>query len=156
MHEAFVADTACERFLVCVDTSVCYKRCTFYESFTTNFTTEALVCSVNAGMTNKIGPLCEQLLTHITLERPNSSKTCYTEFSAAYFRNKWHIWMKGECMMRKRVTVAKPFVAYLAAVRFITCVGAGVNHKAVAKRKLFVAHFTDKRSVSCMDAPMCY
>jgi hypothetical protein len=59
-------------------------------------------------------------------------------------------------MMRKRVTVAKPFVAYLAPVRFITCVGAGVNHKVVAKPKVFVAHFTDERSVSCMDASMCY
>ena len=157
MHEAFVTDIAQERFLASVDTSVCYERCTFHESFTTDFTVEAFVSSVNAGVTNKIRALREQLLTHITLERPNrSSKTFYTGFSAAYFRDKRHAWMKGTRVMRKGVTVAKAFVAYLTAVGFITCVGAHMNHKVVTEPELFIANFTDEGLVSCMDASMGY
>jgi hypothetical protein len=157
MHEAFVADIAHEWFLASVDTSMCYERRAFYKSFTTDFTAEAFVCRVNAGVTNKIGTLCEQLVTHITLERPNrSSKTCYIGFSIPYFRDKWHIWMKGTCMVGKGVTVTKAFVAYLTNVRFITCVRAGVNHKVVTEPEFFIAHFTDEGFVSRVDASMCY
>jgi hypothetical protein len=59
-------------------------------------------------------------------------------------------------MMSKGVTVAEAFAAYLTAVRFITCVGAGVNHKVVTEPELFIAHFTDEGFISCMDASMCY
>jgi len=153
MHEAYVADTTHEKFLASVDTSVCHERCTSRKGFTTDFTAEALVCGVNVGVTNKTGTLCEQLLTHITLERPNSgSKTFYTGFSAAYFGDKRHVWMKGTCVMRKGVTVAKPSVAYLTAVGFITCVGAHMDHKVMAKPELLIAHLTDEGLFACMDA----
>ena len=153
MHEAYVADTTYEKFLAGVDASVCYKRRTSCKSFTTDFTAEALVCGVNVGVTNETGTLCEQLLTHITLERTDSSsKTFYTGFSAAYFRDKWHVRMKGTCMMRKGVTVAEPSVTYLTAVWFITRVGAHVDHKVMAKPELFTAHFTDEGLFTCMDA----
>jgi len=59
-------------------------------------------------------------------------------------------------MMRKRVTVAKAFVAYLTAVWFITCVGAHMNHKVVPEPELFIAHVTDEGFVSCMDASVGY
>jgi len=155
MHEAYVADTTYEEFLASVDTCVCHERCTSRKSFTTDFAAEAFVCGVNVGVTNKTGTLCEQLLTHITLERSNSScKTFYTGFSAAYIRDKWHVWMKGTRMMRKGVTVAEPSVAYLTAVWFITRVGAHMDHKVMAKPELFIAHFTDEGLFTCMDAPM--
>jgi hypothetical protein len=154
MHEAYVADIAHEKFLTSVDASMCYKRCTSCKSFTTDFTAEAFVCRVNVGVTNKTGTLCEQLVTHITLERPNCCNTFYNGFAATYFRDKWHIWMKGTCMMGKGVTVAKPSVAYLTVVRFITCMGAHMNHKVMAKPELFVAHLTDEGLFTCMDAPM--
>jgi len=155
MHEAYVADTTHEEFLASVDTSVCHKRRTSRKRFTTDFTAEALVCGVNVGVANKTGTLCEQLLTHITLERSDSSsKTFYTGFSVAYFRDKWHVWMKGTCMMRKGVTVAEPSVAYLTAVRFITCVGAHMDHKVMAKPELFIAHVTHEGLFTCMDASM--
>ena len=157
MHEAFVTDIAQERFLASVDTSVCYERRTLYERFTTDFTVEASVGGVNAGVTNEIRTLHEQLLAHITLERPDGScETFYTGFSAAYFRDKWHVWMKGTRMMREGVTVAEPSVAYLTAVRFITCVGAHMDHKVVTKPELFIANFTDEGFGSCMDASMGY
>jgi len=155
MHEAYVADTTHEKFLASVDTCVCHERCTSCKSFTTDFTAEALVCGVYVGVTNKTGTLCEQLLTHITLERSNSScKTFYSGFSAAYFRDKWHVWMKGTRMVCKGVTVAEPSVAYLTAVRFITCVGAHMDHKVMAKPERLIAHLTDKGLFTCMDASM--
>jgi hypothetical protein len=59
-------------------------------------------------------------------------------------------------MMCEGVTVAKPFVTYLAAVRFITSMGPRVRHEVVTKSECFVAHFTGKGFISCMDACMCY
>jgi len=155
MHEAYVADITHEKFLASVDTSVRHERCTSRKSFTTDFTAKALVCGVNVDVTDKTGTLCEQLLTHITLERSNSSsKTFYTGFSAAYFRDKRHVWMKGTRMMRKGVTVTEPSVAYLTIVRFITCVGAHMNHKVMTKPELFTAHLTAEGLFTCMDASM--
>jgi len=155
MHEAYIADTTYEKFLASVDTCVCHKRRTSRKSFTTDFTAEALVSGVNVGVTHKTGTLREQLLAHVTLERSNSScKTFYTGFSATYFRDEWHVWMKGTRVMREGVTVAEPSVAYLTAVRFITCVGAHVDHKVMAKPELFIAHLTDEGLFTCMDASM--
>jgi hypothetical protein len=157
MHEAFVTDITRERFLASVYTYVRYKRSTFYKSFTTYFTPKAFVSGVNTSMPNEIRALRKQLITHITLERSNSSsKTFYTGFSAVYFRDERHVWMKGTCVMREGVTVAKTFVAYLTAVWFITCVGARVDHEVVTEPERFIAHFTDEGLVSCVNTSVCY